>query len=413
MWKRRLLILIAAVIAYIPAVNNGFIADDYVILHRVELLKADPLYLNQVAPENFRLTSYLVFMGLKAVFGYDSRPFYLFAILVHALNCLLLYEIVFQITGNREVSLLSGLFFAVFQAPQEAVMWLAAMNETLSGLFLFLTLLLWLKSRYAYAASTFFVALFSKESALIFVLLLPLIDFYRGRQRSLKTYGILAIPTVLFIVPFLSTLSTNFQIGNGTYAVGPHVFVVLFKSLHRLFWPWGYIAVALLLWLERARLTWKAALWAGLIPVSLLPYMFVTYTRNIPSRQVYLASAMFLPLLARGLLWIGSRGWRVAFVGAFLAFNVVYMWTRKDAQMLERAMPTTALVEELARHSPKVVRIRDFADPYPEIARAAAMSLPGWRWGQVDVGDSCTNCLLLQWDGTSARYSVSEVPAVP
>ena len=129
--KSLLLVVLAAVIAYIPAINNGFIADDFVILQRIEFLKADPAFLFQVPPENFRLTSYIVFALLKSVFQFDYRAFYATNILFHAINCLMLAWLVYEVTRNKSVAVTSSALFAVFQAPQEAVMWLAAMNETL------------------------------------------------------------------------------------------------------------------------------------------------------------------------------------------------------------------------------------------------------------------------------------------
>jgi len=88
-WKWRLAIIAAAIVAYAPAINNGFIADDYMILRRIDLLKADPFYLLAVVPENFRLTSYAVFGALRSIFGYDFAAFYAFNILLHIVNCLL------------------------------------------------------------------------------------------------------------------------------------------------------------------------------------------------------------------------------------------------------------------------------------------------------------------------------------
>ena len=59
-----------AAVAYLPASNNGFIADDYVILARAEVLKANPFYLFTVPPDNFRLMTHLVFGVVKQFAGY-------------------------------------------------------------------------------------------------------------------------------------------------------------------------------------------------------------------------------------------------------------------------------------------------------------------------------------------------------
>ncbi|HZI50599.1 MAG TPA: hypothetical protein VFE29_02155, partial [Terriglobia bacterium] len=104
MWKGRLLIFVAATIAYIPALNNNFIADDWAILHRVNVLWVDPLYLSESVPENFRFTSYLAFGLLKELFGYSAAPYYMFNILLHAVNCLLLSAIVRKVTGDGSIA---------------------------------------------------------------------------------------------------------------------------------------------------------------------------------------------------------------------------------------------------------------------------------------------------------------------
>ncbi|HET9217922.1 MAG TPA: hypothetical protein VFR18_13140, partial [Terriglobia bacterium] len=380
MWKGRLLIVAAAVIAYLPALNNDFIADDWVILHRVEVLKVDPLYLNESVPENFRLTSYVVFALLKTAFGYHATPYYVFNILLHALNCLMLSAIVRTISGEDAVALLSGLMMAVFQAPQEAVMWLAAMNETLSAFFIFATFLLWFHGHRVPATLTFAAALYSKESAVILIVLLPLVEWMRGRRASLTDYWILAAPASVFVILFLSTLSANFQVGQGTYALSFRGALVLLKSLHRLFWPWGYAIALAAIVANRGKLSWRFPGWAALIPVTMLPYIFVTYTNNIPSRQTYLASAVFAPLLAAGILSLHTKTWRAVMAAGFIAGNMIYMWTVKDSQMEARALPTTALAKVLHQFSPQDMRIRGFEYPVDLIVKGVAVSLPGWSW---------------------------------
>ena len=122
--------------AYAPTLKNGFIADDYVILQRTQILKADPFYLFEVVPENFRTTSYVVFSALRSLVGYDPRWFYAFTIALHFVNCLLFYRLLRRLDESSPIPARATLLFAVFQAPQEAVMWIAAMNEGLQAFFI-------------------------------------------------------------------------------------------------------------------------------------------------------------------------------------------------------------------------------------------------------------------------------------
>src|SRR5262249_15593403 len=82
-------LILLALSAYAPAINNGFIADDFALLHDVETVKANPHHVLEFAPAVFRFTSYIAFGVLKGVFGTNYWPFYIFKILLHVLNVFL------------------------------------------------------------------------------------------------------------------------------------------------------------------------------------------------------------------------------------------------------------------------------------------------------------------------------------
>ena len=407
-WKWSFVLLGAAVLAYASALNNGFIADDFVILARLDVLKTDPLYLLRVAPENFRATSYIVFGALKTAFGPDYHAFYVFNILLHGMNVLLFRRLVRAITDNEALALLAATLFAVFQAPQEAVTWLAAMNETLLAFFILISLICWTRGRYGWALAAYVAALFSKESAPVLLIIIPFLEIERGKPAFSRRYAWLLLPTAVFAGIFFYTLRANFMIEHGTYAFGSHALLVWLNSLHRLVWPWGYVLIPMLWmvngkWPKPATIA-RAVAW---IAALLVPYIFVTYTNAIPSRQLYLASAGFATLMAAGILKLKSRSLQTAFIASFVVFNVGYLWVRKDAQMEERAAPTTALIEELKKHPPQRALIVNFAYPYPEIAKAATQFATGWQADDIQVNgapEACHGCLVLTWNAAERRY---------
>src|SRR5262245_43274196 len=96
-WSAPLVLMLLTLAASAPAINNGYIADDFVLLHNVETVKSNPHYLLDSAPDVFRVTSYAVFAALKGLFGADYRPFYIFNILLHLLNVLLLSQVVLEL----------------------------------------------------------------------------------------------------------------------------------------------------------------------------------------------------------------------------------------------------------------------------------------------------------------------------
>ncbi len=161
---KRIALLLAGLclIAYWPAFNNGFISDDYVLLERVET--RNPVYFFSIPPENFRLTSYVVFALFKGFFGYHAELYYAFTILLHILNSFLFFLLLQSITAKRTTAAVGSVLFATFQDPQEAVMWLAGMNEALLGAAALATLIFWRKQRYLWSAACYFGALFSGDS---------------------------------------------------------------------------------------------------------------------------------------------------------------------------------------------------------------------------------------------------------
>jgi hypothetical protein len=397
-------------VAYLPALNNGFIADDYVILHRFELMKTQPLYLFETPPENFRLVSHLIFGALKEAVGYRAGPFYAFNIGLHLANIVLFALLLRKLRVDGGAIGLAALFFAVFQAPQEAVMWLAAMNETTMFLFALTTLLCWSGGRFALAGAAYAVALFCKESAVIIPLLAVFLDYGQGKPLDWRRYIWLALPTAGFAAIFLLTLQHNFMLTNRSYSIGFQAIYVLIRAIHRLFLPWMYVFI--LLAVIRTR-QWPAfrpiGAWFALLIVTLLPYMFIAYQTNLPSRQLYLASAALATMFAITLKPLPEPSLKLV-VGLFVVINIGYLWLRKDSQFEERAAPTNQLLLALEQLQPQRTIVENFAYPFPVIAKAAARAAPGWQpeliLMQEEAGE-CPDCLRLKWDATTQRYEVS------
>jgi hypothetical protein len=206
-------------------------------------------------------------------------------------------------------------------------------------------------------------------------------------------------------------MRTNFMIANRFYAVGPHAILVLLLSLHRLVWPWIYV-VLLSVWILR-RKTRQTRMFDGLpkyvawVLAPMLPYMFIAYQNALLSRQLYMASAVLMTVFALLLKPIQGTTLLRVFMVVFVGFNIAYLWLRKDAQFEDRAAPTTQLIAALSRHMPQPALVLNFAYPYPAIAQAAALAVPGWRPELILVNESsegCAACLTLRWNPSDKRY---------
>ncbi len=394
-------------IAYLPAFNNGFISDDFIILDRVDSVWLDPLFLFSIPPECFRFTSYICFGVLKFLFGFRAEWFYAFNLLLHFVNSILLWKLLKRVTQSDRVGYMAAGLFAVTQGHQEAIMWLAAMNETLLGLCLLTSLLCRQTERPRGGVIPYIAGLFSKESAVILPCLIPVLECRTQRRvRWRQGFPSVVAVTALFGILFLSVSARNFMLATGTYSLGFHAVVVFFVSLHRLMFPWVYLAIAIHL-VRRVglRVLTDAGRGLGFAAVALLPYVFLTYQNHVVSRQEYLPSVGIAWALAGLLCTWDSRTLRRGFVAAFVIANVGYIWI-KDAQFEVRAAPTSRLIGTLRRYAPQDVGIIGFpANPW--IARDAAKVVPGWKPDLIHVDEKAPDhgqWLTLEWDPKTNTY---------
>jgi hypothetical protein len=398
-----LVTLLAALclIAYGPALNNGFISDDYLMLEMVREWKQDFSYLFKIAPDVFRLTSYALLWALEGIFGYRPEYFYAFSISVHFINSILLGKVLRLVTRSPRVSALAAIIFAVFQNPQEAVMWLAAIGDALAGLCVLGALLSWLKKRFLISALCYFAGLFSKESAIVVLFLLPLIEVSMTRElRFRREHLYLLVPTLIFSAVFIYSVSGNYMVGDGVYAFGLQTLPVLAISLHKLMFPWLYAGVLAFVIAQRRWLPRETGMGLAWMAISLIPFVFLTYQNHVPSRHEYLASMGLAWSLSTLLANMTLEPLRIGFIVGFVSINIGYLWTVKDAQFERRAAPTTRLLEQLRAHRPASLLILDF--PINQwMARMTARLVPGWRSDMIKVDeppDGCPECPKLRWN---------------
>ena len=143
-------------------------------------------------------------------------------------------------------------------------------------------------------------------------------------------------------------------------------------------WIWGWVAAAILAIHCREANVRKAAIAAlAWIAIALLPYSFLTYSTQIPSRQTYLASAGLAALFGLAMAHLSAEGGRDRRIAAVLALaalahNMGYLWIRKRAQFIARAQPTEQLIR-LARETGGPIWIQCF--PLAPITAEAALRL--------------------------------------
>lgn len=406
-WAFPLLLAGLILAAYAPAFNNGFISDDYVILGRLEDLKRDPLYLFSIPPETFRATCYACFALLKTLAGYRPEVFYAFTTALHLANAFMMWKLLGRLDAGRQAAALGAVLFAVYQNPQEGVMWLAGMNEALMTASVLGALLAWSRGRYVWFTLLCAAALFSKESGLVLLFLVPLADYASsGSLRFRKEYLLLAIPVIPFAAVYIATGTANALLSHRLYEVHARAVWVLINSCHRMLFPWGYLAFLVAL-AQGAREGFRGSIVPGAwVALCLLPYVFLTYQTHVPSRNQYLA-AVGLAWLVASLISAGAGArWRAAYVTAFVCVNIAYLWLVKDPQYVARAAPTVELVAQLRSLEPQPVLVLHFPEN-PWIGANTALTVPGWQPSLIHVNEpagACPSCPQLIWDPDTRRY---------
>src|SRR5215813_5228091 len=387
------IIAVLAIVAYLPTLTQPFISDDYPGIKRSlsysisgwEALAKDSV-------ERPRATTFIFSYALYHLFGPRPAAFYSANILLHVLNCWLLFAAGRWLAIGYKASFWGAAFFAVYEGHSEAIMWFSACNELLMFLFGLLSFVFWLtfleretaKLRWMWLALSFFSflpSLLSKESSVIFVALfaLPLI-FPKMRLRQapyLLPHALICVPYVLSI--FMSR-SQSLRFHNQSFVLSAPFWVTWTKSYGRMLWFWGLsAAVSMFLWSrsgrnERRRETKRiedrgskiedragapeaildlrssilvSFIWIG---IGFIPYMFVDYMHRIPSRHTYLASAGLGWLMGAAIVVMNERyaknyKWAPPVILLLiLSHNVGYLWTKKRQQFLERAQPTERLI---------------------------------------------------------------------
>jgi hypothetical protein len=381
------------VVAYLRSAQLPFISDDYI---QVDLgwkygalsgwrdLILDPLY-------RCRSTSLVLTYWTWRFFDLNPLAYNWSSIVLHVLNTWLVFGLgAWRLIGWRPAAVAAG-FFAIYEGHQEAIMWYAALPELLVFFFTvlaFLCWVLWLQSgcrrhRYYVAAlAAFLLALASKESSVVAVpLMLAAAAVERPRWRqTIPRLVPMAVLGVAYALLIHASRSEHLFYHDGTFSLSAPFLKTLMVSVGRLFWFWGLASVLVLLALRPSR--WRrtlmfAAIW---IVVTFLPYSFLTYMPRVPSRHTYLASAGLSLVVAAALLAFRARAGRAhswampVLVALLVVHNCGYIWTRKQAQYLERAAPTESLLR-FARRVPGPIYLRCF--PYGPVIAQLALEVTG------------------------------------
>jgi hypothetical protein len=241
----RLLLLTVAVVWTAGAsrlIAYPFLSDDYVFLGRYHSL-SDVLYVSTF----FRPAFALVFLVSRRLGADSTVPFHIIGFALHLGSAYLLHSLAGRLTGSRTMAAIATAAFILNPLQLEATLWISGMQELLWTFFLLCSVRIYLDGpavrlrTTALALLPLVCALLSKETAVCYGLLLPLLDVWLGRVKrtssAVASYAVLAV----LICAYVAVRSRFTVIEPGFFAPPTQYFVKQFILLPYRFFvqPWS------------------------------------------------------------------------------------------------------------------------------------------------------------------------------
>jgi len=209
-------ILAIALLAYISAMQGGFLWDDYTFLKDNWLIKAPDglqrLWFTTQAEDYFPLTSSMLWLEWR-IWGDHAAGYHVMNVLLHAAAAVLVWRVLRRLAVPG--AWLAGVFFAVHPVAAASAAWITERKNTLPMALYLLSLLAYLRydergARRAYCLSIlwFLLALLAKTSVVMLPAVLLMCAWWRRGKiarrdvlRSLPFFGLalaLGLATVWF-----------------------------------------------------------------------------------------------------------------------------------------------------------------------------------------------------------------------
>ena len=243
-------IVLLTVIVYSNSLHNDFTNwDDHKNIHENPDIKA-------LSGENIKKIFSTFYVGMYQplvtlsfaaeyhFFKYDPFFYHLDNLILHIVNVILVFMLIFKISGRREISFIVSLLFAIHPMHVESVAWISERKDVMYSLFYLTSIIFYLRyidklkvknkksnniifnNQYILSISFFILSLLSKSAAITLPVLLLLFDYYYSR---------LTIKSIIEKIPFfiLSLIFIIITFHSQTSALIPNTAYV--KPFNRIF----------------------------------------------------------------------------------------------------------------------------------------------------------------------------------
>ncbi|MGB6200096.1 MAG: hypothetical protein WBF35_11155 [Candidatus Acidiferrales bacterium] len=209
-WWPVLILVGVSLLVYANALRNGFVADDDLQILRNNFVTdshslSDYFTTDAWGFAGSRLTNYyrplqlIVYASEYAIYGDRAWAWHLVNVCVNAGAIAAAYFLLMSL-ADWELAFWGCLLFALHPMHVEAVVWVAALPDLICGLLLFVAMLAYHRARsiaggsawwlYVLSAFAFFAALLTKETALLFPLVILSYEYFYRQLPLLRLWEV-------------------------------------------------------------------------------------------------------------------------------------------------------------------------------------------------------------------------------
>ena len=393
---KAVILVLAAVGVYIPALDAGFVFDDLGLVTHNQLIHADDglyrVWFTAAQPDYFPLTSSTLWLEWRLWAGLTNPAagYHVSNIVLHAISALLIWLILGRL--GIPAAFWAALIFAVHPVNVSSVAWIAERKNVLSMVFVLSALLCYLRfddaggrKWYALSLTAFGLALLSKTSVVMLPVVLLLLAWFKRRRlvradvaRTAPFFAlalVLGLVTVFYQQQSIAGLDPRPEgLWSRLAASGWCVWFYLFSdlvplSLATIYPRWEVDPASPVAWLPLAALFGVAAgalsyrrTWGrpvlvagGIFVVMLLPALgLITMTYHeyslVADHFQYLAMIAPIALVAATIAVLAARGRTTRWLATAAAVAVVaslatLTWVRAGAYQNSMAFWSRAVEE--------------------------------------------------------------------
>ena len=318
-WLTLFFFIILSLVLYFPTISMSFVSDDFLVIRRIAL---DRILL---VKGFFRPLSDLTLYFNYLIGRFNPAGYYLFGIMLHGLNCFLLWMFCkkWKWTANDSLqeryALLAAFLFACYPFHNECIVWILGRASSMASTFGILALAFLVselseKFRILLVCICFFIGLTSYESIILLPIMIIVILYKRNLSWHIYIPWILAL-SATFIIHLIVRINLS---GVLTGSYGESFFTVnlihyltnLAKVAGRLFLPpiqrTNVFSLLMVIWIGLLILiliyTWRRAVNKSyflkiitLISIAaILPVMFSVSTKTSESDRFLHFPSFFL-----------------------------------------------------------------------------------------------------------------------